>query len=343
MVHTSSPPLRVLVVEDDSLMRWAIAETLGAAGHVVIEAANAATARRGVTEALDPFDVILLDYLLPDSHDLALLADLRRASPTSAIVLITAKSDAMPDLGNAVSALGASLTLTKPVNMALVEHLVRSVHRAMHRDLRPMVLGCGDHACAIHSDATESVCLAADFIADGLTREERCWYVPDTHTPGTIDRALRQRGIDVESQLRRGALRILSPRETYQRSGSFEPSQTIDLYGEATRHAVQDGFAAFRAVADMSWVLGTADGVERVIAYEAALKRLFATSRATGLCLYNRKRMPLAVLDAVLGTHPIAGLGRAYHANPFYDPGVQALSQADGSAVTAKLQLLNLQ
>jgi len=154
---------------------------------------------------------------------------------------------------------------------------------------------------------------------------------------------LHERGIDVDSRLRRGALRILSPRKTYQRSGSFEPSQTIDLYGEATRHAVQDGFAALRAVADMSWVLGTADGVERVIAYEAALKTLFATSRATGLCLYNRKRMPLAVLDAVLGTHPIASLGRAYHANPFYDAGVQALSQAEGSAVTAKLQLLNLQ
>jgi CheY-like chemotaxis protein len=204
MVHTSSPPLRVLVVEDDPLMRWAVTETLGAAGHMVVEAANAATARRGVTEALAPFDVILLDYLLPDSHDLTLLADLRRESPTSAIVMITAKSDAMPDLGNSVSALGASLTLTKPVNMSLVEHMVRSVHRAMHRDLRPMVLGCGDHACAMHADATESGGLAADFIADGLGRAERCWYIRDTHTPGTINRALHERGIDVDGQLRRG-------------------------------------------------------------------------------------------------------------------------------------------
>jgi CheY-like chemotaxis protein len=37
-----SPRLRVLVVEDELLIRYAIAETLGAAGHTVIEADNGA-------------------------------------------------------------------------------------------------------------------------------------------------------------------------------------------------------------------------------------------------------------------------------------------------------------
>jgi CheY-like chemotaxis protein len=35
-----SPRLRVLVVEDELLIRYAIAETLGRAGHTVIEADN---------------------------------------------------------------------------------------------------------------------------------------------------------------------------------------------------------------------------------------------------------------------------------------------------------------
>src|SRR5678816_1556443 len=108
-------PLRVLVVDDESLIRWSLAEALGTAGHIVGEAADAATARRAIAEALDPFDVILLDFRMPDSQDLALLADLRRKSPTSAIVLISASLDVMPGLEHSALALGASLALTKPI------------------------------------------------------------------------------------------------------------------------------------------------------------------------------------------------------------------------------------
>jgi len=48
MLHTDSsdtrPRLRILIVEDEALIRWAVAEALTGAGHHVIEAADAATA-----------------------------------------------------------------------------------------------------------------------------------------------------------------------------------------------------------------------------------------------------------------------------------------------------------
>ena len=66
--------LRVLVVEDELLIRWAIAETLSDAGHVVIEAADAAGAVRALANSVEAIDVVALDYRLPDSRDLALLA-----------------------------------------------------------------------------------------------------------------------------------------------------------------------------------------------------------------------------------------------------------------------------
>ena len=76
-----SAPLRILVVDDESLIRWSLAETLSDLGHLVSEAGDGETALRTLTHAGGPFDVVLLDYHLPDSHDLALLSQIRRLAP----------------------------------------------------------------------------------------------------------------------------------------------------------------------------------------------------------------------------------------------------------------------
>ena len=73
------PPCRVLVVDDEALMRWSVAETLAKRGHTVIEAVDGATAKQALTDGADAPDVILLDYRLPDSTGLALLPTLRRS------------------------------------------------------------------------------------------------------------------------------------------------------------------------------------------------------------------------------------------------------------------------
>src|SRR5207249_1615367 len=89
-VSEKSPILRVLVVDDESLIRWSIAETLADAGHTVIEAGDGATAVQALTASAEPVDAVLLDYRLPDSNDLALLANIRRLSPHSPVILMTA-------------------------------------------------------------------------------------------------------------------------------------------------------------------------------------------------------------------------------------------------------------
>ena len=59
-------PMRVLVVDDEPLICWSIAETLGAGGDIVTEAHTGAAALRAVSEASEPLDVVILDYNLPD-------------------------------------------------------------------------------------------------------------------------------------------------------------------------------------------------------------------------------------------------------------------------------------
>ena len=48
-----SASLRVLIVDDEPLIRWSLAETLAQAGHVTIEAADGAAAIRAVSQSVD--------------------------------------------------------------------------------------------------------------------------------------------------------------------------------------------------------------------------------------------------------------------------------------------------
>ena len=115
--HTmkNSQCLRVLVVEDERLIRWAIGETLTLAGHTIVEAEDGATAVRALTDPEKPFDAVLLDYRLPDSNDLTLLASIRRLSPHSSVILMTAYG--APDVTKGARDLGVCGVMNKPFEM----------------------------------------------------------------------------------------------------------------------------------------------------------------------------------------------------------------------------------
>ena len=114
-----SSPLRVLVVDDERLLRWAIAETLKACGHIVVQAEDAAGTVRALSDGTAPVDAVLLDYRLPDSNDLSLLARVRRLAPDSAVLLMTAHG--APEITAGALQLGASGVMNKPFDMQDVE------------------------------------------------------------------------------------------------------------------------------------------------------------------------------------------------------------------------------
>jgi DNA-binding NtrC family response regulator len=115
---------QILVVDDEPLIRWCIAQTLGAAGHRVTEAQDAASALKALAIAPTP-DVILLDLRLPDSNDLELLTEIRRIAPSAAVVLMTAFGT--PDVTAAALQFGARRVLNKPFDMRDLEELVSSL------------------------------------------------------------------------------------------------------------------------------------------------------------------------------------------------------------------------
>jgi DNA-binding NtrC family response regulator len=120
--------LRVLVVEDEKLIRWAVRETLAKSGHIVLDAPDAASARWLVQHAPAPPDVVLLDYRLPDSSGFQLLDDLQRLSPQTAVVMMTAQND--PALTSSALDHGARRVLDKPFDLNALDGVVRDAAAA---------------------------------------------------------------------------------------------------------------------------------------------------------------------------------------------------------------------
>lgn len=199
----------------------------------------------------------------------------------------------------------------------------------------------GDHICAIYSTTEELTREVARFLAEGLRNRERSWYVGSGDEMDSLCDRLRQLGIDVAGETKRKALQLISGDAAYVVHGTFNPEATIQIFNDAIEQAYTDGFSGFRAAAEMSWVLDCTDGPHQVIVYEALLKSLFANCRAIGFCLYDRRRMPLEVINGALLTHPFAGSHGHYSANRFYDPTITGLTGSDPTEVLGKLAQLD--
>lgn len=195
----------------------------------------------------------------------------------------------------------------------------------------------GEHVCALYSTTDELTREVASFLAEGLRRHERSWYVGTGDEIASLSEALRTLGIDVAAATQNKALQLFSGDAAYIVHGTFDPEATVQTFNDAIEQSYNDGFTGFRAAAEMSWALDCADGSHQVIVYEAMLRSLFASCRAIGLCLYHRQRMPLEVLNGALLTHPVAGSNGRYSPNRFYDPKVTAPIGVEPTEVLAKL------
>ena len=116
------PPLHVLVVDDEPLIRWSVTETLAGLGFDVEQADCAASALQALTTTAMPFDVIVLDLRLPDMNDLSLLATIRQLLPETPVVLMTAFGT--PEIIAGARRLGVREVLNKPFELGDLSRLV---------------------------------------------------------------------------------------------------------------------------------------------------------------------------------------------------------------------------
>jgi len=81
--------MRILVVEDEPVLRDGLTDLLTGAGHEVAAVGDGASAaRRGVEE---PFDLVLLDLMLPKLDGIEVCRRLRQAKPAIPVIMLTAR------------------------------------------------------------------------------------------------------------------------------------------------------------------------------------------------------------------------------------------------------------
>lgn len=119
---------KVLIVDDEKMVCWSLAETMKSGGYAV-ECANTGT------EAIERFaqfepDMVLLDICLPDANGLELLHKFKEQKPHVGVIMITADAH----LDSTVKALqgGADDYVGKPFKLTHVEKTVQSVFERLN-------------------------------------------------------------------------------------------------------------------------------------------------------------------------------------------------------------------
>src|SRR3712207_4148357 len=83
--------MRILIVDDEPAIRFALADLLATDGHEVAEAEHAPAALALAADRA--FDLVLTDFRMPRVDGLELLEHLRRDHPELLVVLMTAHGD----------------------------------------------------------------------------------------------------------------------------------------------------------------------------------------------------------------------------------------------------------
>ena len=103
---------RILIVDDDKLVRWTLTQKCVEFGYFSLEASSGEEALRMLQG--DPVDAILLDVHLPDLSGIGVLEKLKQGGETRSVIMMTA--DPQLDDVKAALRLGAYDFVSKPIN-----------------------------------------------------------------------------------------------------------------------------------------------------------------------------------------------------------------------------------
>jgi DNA-binding response OmpR family regulator len=135
---------RVLLVDDDAMLRSSLAEQLSSEGYVAVEAASCGEGREKAREGL--YEFMILDVSLPDGDGRKLCRGLRDSGVTCPIVLLTAADSDADTIEGLAS--GANDYIAKPFRFAVLmarlhahlrshEQSEEAVYRIGHYTFRP--------------------------------------------------------------------------------------------------------------------------------------------------------------------------------------------------------------
>jgi two-component system phosphate regulon response regulator PhoB len=173
---------RILVVEDERPIRDMICFTLRRAGYEVIEADECATARAQIADARP--DLMLVDWMLPDTSGLELIRSLRKQADSQDIpsILLTARAEESDKVAGLQG--GADDYITKPFSSRELLARIQAVLRRVNPQQEEVVEVMGLRV----DDASHRVSAAGRELALGPT-EYRLLHFFMTHPERVFSRS----------------------------------------------------------------------------------------------------------------------------------------------------------
>jgi DNA-binding NtrC family response regulator len=118
------PQPRILVVDDEWLLCWALQKRLERSGYQVL---LAGTGEQALEFLARDVQLVLLDVQLPDANGVTLLKDVKKRCPECHVIMMTAKAG--PEIAAEATAHGADCLIEKPFEL---QKMVQMVDDLLH-------------------------------------------------------------------------------------------------------------------------------------------------------------------------------------------------------------------
>lgn len=125
MLENTGPGKQLLVVDDDRLICWALTQELSVQPLVVSVCHDGTEALVRIRAA--SYDLVMLDVHLPDADGIAILEEIKRRSPGTRVIVMSADADS-GSIKRAIAA-GAEQFIEKPFDLSTVRGRILGMFR----------------------------------------------------------------------------------------------------------------------------------------------------------------------------------------------------------------------
>lgn len=196
------------------------------------------------------------------------------------------------------------------------------MNNSKHIDKYTSLVTQADHMLLVYENQQEVINTVSSYLINQLNKNYKCICITgDLETIKLV--SVLKKLINYEIYTNSGQLCIISPTESYAKSGSFTPKQMIQLLKKEALNAKVEGYEGLAISGEVSWVLDAPKGFEKIVEYEWKInEEVFNNYPISAICRYNKNKFTHAMMIDIIQLHEYIIWNERIHENPFYLPPV---------------------
>jgi MEDS: MEthanogen/methylotroph, DcmR Sensory domain len=144
----------------------------------------------------------------------------------------------------------------------------------------------GIHMCHFYESAGDLAAALVPYFAAGLRNNERCTWIAAEPLGAVLAKiAAQNAGLDVETEIRKGSLKILDHADWYSAAGNLKGDELVQVWLDEERRALAEGYSGLRITGNTTFV--TPEAWDDFMDYEHAVSGALQGRRIVSLCSYR--------------------------------------------------------